>query len=90
MPMARLRKFCGILAIRNTEKWGEKYFSQRLFLIDIKVYKIRLKDLKKICTNSTGLCMGVEIAFSGFLLQNAFIRVKICFYCTQNRSPEYM
>ena len=30
-------------------------------------------------TSTTGPCMHVEIAFNGFLLQNAFIRVKICF-----------
>ena len=29
--------------------------------------------------NSPGLCMHVEIDFSGFLLQNTFIRVKIGF-----------
>ena len=59
MPMARFRKFCGILGIPEIKKAEKKnvIFFQHLFLIDIKVYKIRQKGLKKIYKNSTGLCM---------------------------------
>ena len=32
-----------------------------------------------VYANSTGPCMHLGIAFSRFLLQNAFIRVKVCF-----------
>ena len=54
------------------------FFFQRVFLIDIKVYKIRQKGLKNIHEFYCN-CIHVEIAFSWFLLQNAFILVEICF-----------
>ena len=34
---------------------------------------------QKVYTNFPGPCMDVAIAFNGFLLQNAFIQIKICF-----------
>ena len=45
--MACSCKFCGILGISKIKKTEKKNFFQTLFLIDLKVYKIRLKGLKR-------------------------------------------